>query len=119
VNEAFKFDTKILVEEFINGREIESSVLGNENPQASVAGEVVAQHDFYSYDAKYIDDSGAVLKIPTELPDGILEKLQEMAVKSLQIPGCEGMASVDFFLTEDIRVNTNELNTLPGFTKIS
>jgi D-alanine-D-alanine ligase len=119
VSEAFKFDTKILIEEYVKGREIECSVLGNENPEASVAGEVVAQHDFYSYDAKYIDDNGAVLKIPTDLPDGILPKIQEIAIESFKILGCEGMARVDFFLTEDNRIYVNELNTIPGFTKIS
>jgi len=119
VKEAFKYDTKILIEEYIKGREIECSVLGNENPIASVAGEVIAQHEFYSYEAKYIDETGAILKIPTELPDGVLSKIQNMAIESFKVLGCEGMARVDFFLTEDNQVYVNELNTIPGFTKIS
>jgi D-alanine-D-alanine ligase len=119
IKEAFRYDTKILIEENIKGREIECSVLGNEKPIASVAGEVIPKHGFYSYNAKYIDEVGAELKIPVELPPGILEKIQEMAVKAFTVLECGGMARVDFFLTEDNRIYVNELNTIPGFTKIS
>jgi D-alanine-D-alanine ligase len=119
IKEAFKYDTKILIEEFIKGREIECSVLGNDDPIASLPGEVKAQHEFYSYDAKYIDENGADLTIPVELPEGVREKVQKMAVDSFKVLGCEGMARVDFFLSEDNQVYINELNTIPGFTKIS
>ena len=119
VDFAFKFDNKIIIEENINGREIECSVLGNENPIASVPGEILPLHDFYSYEAKYIDESGANLQIPAELPEDVIEKVQEMAVKTFQVLCCEGMGRVDMFVTEDNKIYVNEINTIPGFTKIS
>lgn len=119
LNEAFRFDTKILVEEFIKGREVECSVMGNEEPIASIAGELVPTHDFYSYDAKYIDENGAISKIPADISSDILKQVQEIAIQSFQVLGCEGMARVDFFLTEDNKLYVNEINTIPGFTKIS
>jgi len=119
VNDAFQFDTKLIFEEMIVGREIECSVLGNDNPIASVPGEVVAQHEFYDYDAKYIDDKGANLQIPAELPVNISEKIKEIAVKTFNTLCCSGMARVDFFLIENGEILVNELNSIPGFTKIS
>jgi D-alanine-D-alanine ligase len=119
LDEAFRFDTKILVEEFIKGREVECSVMGNEEPIASIAGELVPTHDFYSYDAKYIDENGAISKIPADISSDILKQVQEIAIKSFQVLGCEGMARVDFFLTEENKLYVNEINTIPGFTKIS
>lgn len=116
---AFSFDKKVLIEEFIKGREIECSVLGNENPIASIAGEIVPKHEFYDYDAKYIDEKGAELKIPAALPKGTLQQVQDMAVKAFTALCCEGMARVDFFLTETNKLYVNEINTIPGFTKIS
>ena len=119
LDEAFKYDIKILIEEFIRGREIECSVLGNEDPIASVPGEIVAQHDFYSYDAKYIDESGAILESPAKLPQHLIEKVQQSAIQVYRILCCEGMARVDFFLKENEELVVNEINTIPGFTKIS
>lgn len=119
LNEAFKYDRKILIEEFVKGREIECSVMGNEEPIASVAGEIVPQHEFYSYDAKYIDANGALTRIPAHISDEELKRVQEMSVKAFKVLGCEGMARVDFFLTEDSKLYINEINTIPGFTKIS
>ena len=119
VSLAFNYDNKIIIEEFIKGREIEVSVLGNSNPIASLAGEVIPHNDFYSYEAKYIDAQGATLKIPVELSLDVLNKLQKLAVESFKALCLEGMARVDFFLTDDGRVYVNELNTIPGFTKIS
>ncbi|MEK7435078.1 MAG: D-alanine--D-alanine ligase [Cyanobacteriota bacterium] len=116
---AFQFDTKILIEEFINGKEIECSVMGNEEPLASVVGEIIPTHDFYSYDAKYIDDKGAMTKIPADISEGISEIVRKMAIETYKTLGCEGMARVDFFLTEDNKICVNEVNTIPGFTKIS
>lgn len=115
---AFQFDQKIIVEEFIEGREIECSVLGNDRPVASLPGEVIPTHDFYSYEAKYIDEHGAGLEIPAKLPEETVKKVQEMAVKTFTVLGCEGMARVDFFVHGD-RVMVNEINTIPGFTRIS
>lgn len=119
LNQAFRFDTKILAEEYIKGREIECSVLGNEKPIASLPGEIIPQHEFYSYDAKYIDEQGAILKIPAKLPGLVVRKVQKLAVQAFKILCCEGMARVDFFLRGTNEVLVNELNTIPGFTRIS
>ena len=119
VRDAFFYDSKIIIEENIRGREIECSVLGNQNPIASLPGEIVTRHDFYSYDAKYIDEKGARLIIPAELPASVSRKIQELAIKTFQVLCCRGMARVDFFLRGNREVIVNEINTIPGFTKIS
>jgi len=120
VKEAFRFDSKIIIEECIRGREIECSVLGNrDDPAASLPGEIVPQHEFYSYDAKYIDEEGADLYVPAQLEEETRLKIQELAVKTFKVLCCEGMARVDFFLRENNEVLVNEINTLPGFTNIS
>lgn len=119
IDKAFKFDNKILIEECITGREIECSVLGNNDPIASLPGEILPHHDFYSYEAKYIDENGAGLQIPAELPDDVVKQIQEIAVKTFKVLCCEGMARVDFFLKETGEIMVNEINTIPGFTKIS
>jgi D-alanine-D-alanine ligase len=116
---AFRYDSKIVIEEAIKGREIECAVLGNENPQASIAGEIIPTHEFYSYEAKYIDEQGARLEIPAKIPAETLQRVQEMAVKTFKALDCEGMGRVDFFLTDDGSLYVNEINTIPGFTKIS
>lgn len=116
---AFLYDRKVLIEEYIKGREIECSVLGNEYPIASLPGEMIPQHEFYSYEAKYLDGEGALFQIPVELPQDQIEKIQEMAIVAYRILCCEGMARVDFFLREDGSIAVNEINTIPGFTKIS
>jgi len=116
---AFQYDTKVLIEEFIEGREVECAVLGNEAPIASRVGEIKAQQEFYSYEAKYIDENGAVLEIPANLPEDVVKQIQTVAVKAFKVLCCEGMARVDFFLTKDNRAVINEINTIPGFTKIS
>ncbi|OQA04790.1 MAG: D-alanine--D-alanine ligase A [bacterium ADurb.Bin400] len=115
---AFKYDRKVIVEEYIEGREIECSVLGNGNPVASLPGEIVPQAEFYSYEAKYIDENGAILDIPSSLPAEIQERIKATAIKAFQVLCCEGMARVDFFLRGQ-EVIVNEINTIPGFTKIS
>lgn len=119
INQAFLYDRKILIEEFIPGREIECSVLGNDEPIASLPGEVIPQHEFYSYEAKYLDENGAHFKIPAELDPSIVARIQQLAIKAYQAICCEGMARVDFFLKPNGDALINELNTIPGFTKIS
>jgi D-alanine-D-alanine ligase len=119
VKDAFRYDDKILLEEYIQGREIECSVLGNNDPIASLPGEIVTRHEFYSYEAKYLDEKGAALEIPAKLPAEIVKEIQQLAVKTFKALCCEGMARVDFFLRGDREVIVNEINTIPGFTKIS
>ena len=116
---AGKYDEKILVEEFIHGREIEVAVMGNENPVASVCGEIDSGAEFYDYDAKYVTDT-SVAYIPARIPEDVAEFVREEAVKVYTALGCRGLSRVDFFVTyEGNRVVFNEINTLPGFTSIS
>ena len=119
LEDAFLYDRKVIVEEFVEGREIECSVLGNDQPIASLPGEVIPQHEFYSYEAKYLDDGGALFQIPVSLPFDLTERIQKMAIDTYQTLCCEGMARVDFFLKENGEIYVNEINTIPGFTKIS
>ncbi len=120
VKEAFLYDTKILIEQPVKGREVECSVLGNDKPIASLPGEVIPQHEFYSYEAKYVDENGAILKIPaSNLAKKTIRKIQETAIKAFKSLECSGMARVDFFLEPNGEVIVNEINTIPGFTKIS
>jgi len=119
IKKAFQYDTKILIEENIKGREIECAVLGNEEPIASIPGEVILQNDFYSYEAKYIDENGAILEIPAKLSKTKQKEVQELAVKAFEVVCCEGLSRVDFFLTNKGELIINEINTIPGFTNIS
>src|SRR5258708_3189429 len=118
VKEALKYDNKIIIEEFIEGREIECSVLGNETPIASLPGEIIANEEFYSYDAKYKGD-GSTAIIPALLDKKTIQKIQELAVDTFKILNCEGLGRVDFFLKKNGQVLVNEINTMPGFTNIS
>jgi len=119
IKKAFEFDDKIVIEQYIEGREIECSVLGNEKPVASLPGEVMPSHEFYSYEAKYLDQEGAKFQIPAVLPEEIVKKIQEMAIKTFKVLNCESMARIDFFLKGTDEIVVNELNSIPGFTKIS
>lgn len=119
IKDAFLYDRKILIEEFIVGREIECSVLGNEEPIASLPGELIVKHEFYSYEAKYLDKNGADFQIPAHLPKKIVDKIQKLALQTFKVLACEGLARVDFFLTKKGKVVVNEMNTMPGFTAIS
>lgn len=119
VRESFRYDNKIVIEKLIRGREIECAVLGNENPIASLPGEIIVNRDFYSYDAKYLDDNGARLEIPAKLPARVLRDVRKTAIQAYRALCCEGMARVDFFLGQDGRIWVNEINTIPGFTQIS
>ena len=117
--DAAAFDEKVLVEEFIRGREVEVAVMGNANPIASVCGEIDSGADFYDYDAKYVTDTSTAY-IPARISEEVAEKVREAAVKVYSAIGCQGMSRVDFFVTfDDERVVFNEINTLPGFTSIS
>jgi len=116
---AARYDRRLLVEAAINAREIECSVLGNDEPTASLPGEVVPCNEFYDYEAKYIDGESE-LHIPADLDEEMVQKIQEMAVRAFRAIDCAGMARVDFFLCRDTgALYVNELNTVPGFTKIS
>jgi len=119
VHAAFQYDSKIIMEEYIRGREIECAVMGNETPEASVPGEIIVKHDFYSYEAKYLDETGAELEIPAKLPKKTSSLIQELAIQTFKTLSCEGLARVDFFLRTDGKVFVNEINTIPGFTSIS
>lgn len=120
VDEAFSYDSKILIEAAIEGDEIECAVLGNEHPEASVVGRIIPREgDFYSYEAKYIDENGAVLEIPASISPELSDQARELAVKVFEVLACEGMSRVDMFLTKDGKILVNEINTIPGFTKIS
>ena len=118
--EAASFDRRVLVQKGItNAREIEVSVLGNDDPVASVPGEVLPSREYYSYESKYIDGTSG-LEIPAKLPDDVVEKLCDYAVRAYKAIDCAGMARVDFFVEKDThKIYLNELNTIPGFTKIS
>jgi len=116
---AGRYDEKILVEEFVDGVEVEVAVLGNDDPVASVAGEIDSGAEFYDYDAKYVSDT-SVAYIPARIPENIAEQVRKTAVQVYKAVGCRGLSRVDFFVTrQDNRVVFNEINTLPGFTSIS
>ena len=110
---------KILAEEQITGRELEVAVLGNDKPKASLAGEILLKnYDFYSYEAKYLNEQGVELIAPTKIEKSLLQKLQNIAITAYQKISCSGMARVDFLLTKE-KIYLNEINSIPGFTKIS
>jgi D-alanine-D-alanine ligase len=121
--EGFRHDSKLLAEEFIRGREIECAVLEDAEGGLFVSrcGEIVPaeRHGFYNYEAKYIDASGAVLNVPADLPADVEDRVRGIAAEAFRALGCDGMARADFFVTADMRVLVNELNTIPGFTDIS
>lgn len=123
MSEAFKHDRKVIVEEFVEAREIEFGVLEHSDGTltVSVPGEIApaAAHGFYTYEAKYIDADGAALSIPANLPEPVVKDLQNMAARAFHALACEAMARVDFFLRPDMSAVINEVNTIPGFTNIS
>ncbi len=116
---ALRFDEKVLIERGIDAREIEVAILGNDDAEASVPGEVVAGHDFYDYEDKYIDDKTEFF-IPAKLPKERVDELRRLAVTAFKAVGASGFARVDFFLERGTsRLFLNEINTIPGFTRIS
>ena len=120
IEEALRFDTTVLIERAIAAREIETAVLGNEDPTAFPPGEVVPTHDFYDYEAKYVDPNGARLLIPAPLDAAVAERVRDISVAAFLACDCSGMARVDCFLDKtDGSVYLNEINTIPGFTPIS
>ena len=117
--EASKFDKKILIEENINGREIECAVLGNEEVKASVLGEILPAEAFYSFSAKYQNSDSKTVEAP-DLPEELTKKVRELAVKAYKAADCQGLSRVDFFVNDkENKIYINEINTLPGFTEIS
>jgi D-alanine-D-alanine ligase len=121
VRHAFEFDSKVIAEAAVSGREIEVSVLGGSPATASIAGEIIVEHrdGFYSYDAKYLDEHGARLEMPAKIPAQQCARAQELALRAFEVLECEGMARVDMFLRKDGSLLVNEINTIPGFTAIS
>jgi D-alanine-D-alanine ligase len=119
VDLAFRYDDRVLIEEGIDARELECAVLGNDDPKASIVGEVVPGREFYDYDDKYREDNAKLL-IPAAIPEEVSQDVRRLAVEAFWVAGISGMARVDFFLERGTgRVLVNELNTLPGFTAIS
>ena len=119
LDEAARFDRRILIEQGVDARECECSVLGNDNPEVSVVGEVVPGNEFYDYKAKYIDDNSDLI-IPADIPDHVADEVRSLALKAFKAIDAAGMARVDFFVARDFStVWLNEINTIPGFTRIS
>jgi len=120
---ALRYDSKALIEEFVDGREIECSVLERADGSLTVSlpGEIIpaGKHGFYTYEAKYLDADGALVKVPADVPANVADRAKEMAARAFRALGCEAMARVDFFLRADGSLLVNEVNTLPGFTDIS
>ncbi|MFA5777585.1 MAG: D-alanine--D-alanine ligase [Parcubacteria group bacterium] len=119
IKDSFSYGSKIIIEEFIEGRELECSVLGNGKPIASIPGEIILHREFYSYEAKYLDENAATLSIPAKISKSMTKKIQSMALKVFETLCCEGMGRVDFFITKNNQIFVNEINTVPGFTSIS
>ncbi|TDF97253.1 D-alanine--D-alanine ligase [Paenibacillus piri] len=119
IQAAFQYDRKVIIEENINAREVEVAVLGNDEAEASVVGEVVSSNEFYDYKAKYIDGKSSMI-IPAEIPQELSDQIREMAVRAFQAIDGSGLSRVDFFLRkEDSKIFINEINTMPGFTPYS
>jgi D-alanine-D-alanine ligase len=116
---AAEYDRRILVEEFIDGREVECAVLGNENPEASVVGEIIPGNEFYDYEAKYSSDSKSKTIIPASLPEEVANTVREYSIRAFKALDCSGLARADFFVRGSGEVLINEINTMPGFTRIS
>jgi D-alanine-D-alanine ligase len=120
LDDAFQYDTRLLIEKAVDAREIECAVLGNEFPEASIPGEIIPHAEFYSYEAKYIDSDGAALAIPANLTSEQRDRVRKLAVETFQALELDGMARVDFFLDRTTgELFVNEVNTIPGFTSIS
>lgn len=116
---ALTYDHKVLIERLIIGKEVECSVLGNEEPKASLPGEIVTNTDFYDFESKYVDSNASSTLIPASISDEQIDEVRKTAIKAYQAMGCQGLARVDFFVTNNGEVLINEINTLPGFTNIS
>jgi D-alanine-D-alanine ligase len=121
IEEAFRYDDSLLIEEFITGREIECAILGNNPPEASYPGEIVinSKYEFYTFDAKYVDPEAVRIDVPADLNKKAADKIREISVKAFQALQCEDFSRVDLFLTEEGNIYINEINTIPGFTNSS
>ncbi|MHB8513531.1 MAG: D-alanine--D-alanine ligase family protein [Actinomycetota bacterium] len=116
---AFEHDSKAIIEQAVIGRELECAVLGNDDPEASAVGEIISAHEFYDYEAKYLEDASRTI-VPAELPAGVSERVRRYAIEAFTAIDCRGMARVDFFYdAQNDDVFVNEINTIPGFTPIS
>jgi D-alanine-D-alanine ligase len=119
MREAGNHDRKLVIEKGINARELEVSVLGNDEPVASVIGEIVPAGEFYDYEAKYVDDDSELI-VPADIPDEVADEIRKVAIRAFRVLDCAGMARVDFLLDRDThQIYLNEVNTIPGFTSIS
>ena len=116
---AFQYDNKIIIESRVIGREVECAVMGNLDPKASIVGEVIPKGGFYSYESKYIDEDGAALEVPAKITEDELKLIQETSIRTYKVLECRGITRVDMFFTPQGECYINEVNTLPGFTKIS
>lgn len=119
ITHAFQFDQKVLVEQAVDGRELEVAILGNDQVMASSVGEILTRDKFYSYESKYLDADATELNIPADISASQTARIQATAIQVYQLLGCSGLARVDMFLTPDDEIFINEINTLPGFTNIS
>jgi D-alanine-D-alanine ligase len=121
LDDAFKYDNEVIVEEYITGREIECAILGNYPPEASYPGEVVIsdKYEFYTFDAKYVDPDAVRIDVPAKLSKPVAEKIRKASVKAFEALNCEDFSRVDLFLDKKGNVYVNEINTIPGFTNSS
>jgi len=121
VEDAFRYDDSILIEQYVKGREIECAILGNYPPQASLPGEIIInpKYEFYTFDAKYVDGEAVKIEVPANLEPAVAEKIRDLSVKTYQALHCEDFSRIDLFLSEDGHIFINEINTIPGFTNSS
>ena len=119
--DSFQYGDKVIIESFVKGRELECAILGNEDPRASMPGEIVMvkDYDFYTYEAKYLDEQAIEIKIPAEVEENLIEKIRHVCIDAYKALRCEDYARVDLFLTEGGEIIINEINTIPGFTNAS
>jgi len=121
LNESFKYDEQVIIEQYIKGRELECAVIGNQDPKASFPGQIILMkgYDFYTYTAKYLDEEAVKISLPAEIDDAETEKIRKVSIDAYKALRCEDFARVDLFLKEDGEVLVNEINTIPGFTNAS
>ncbi len=121
VDDVFQYDHTLICEEFVEGRELECAIIGNDLPQASLPGEIVVskEYEFYTYEAKYLDPEAANIVVPADVPDVIAKKIMELSIRTYKILHCQDFARVDLFLKKDGTILINEINTIPGFTNSS
>jgi D-alanine-D-alanine ligase len=121
LDESFRFDQEVIIEEFVQGREIECAILGNHPPEASNPGEIIInkQYEFYTFDAKYVDPDAVTIQVPADLDKATIQKIRKISLKAYQALRCEDFSRVDLFLTRQGKIYVNEINTIPGFTNSS